>query len=108
MTPGARTPEELEILLEDAFLTRDDRALREMFEQGAVLVAGQPPREARGADEIGRLARAIWESERNYIAEPLRVLQARDTAMVLANGGVNVLRRGTDGGWRYAIALIRP
>jgi ketosteroid isomerase-like protein len=106
MRPGARTPEELETLLEDAFLARDDQALCEMFEQDAVLVAGNPAREARGAKEIGRLARTIWDSDRNYIADPQRVVQARDTAVVLANGGINVVRRGSDGEWRYAIALL--
>lgn len=106
MTTGARTPEELEILLEDAFLTRDPQVLCGLFEQGGVLVAGKPAREARGSDRIDRLARAILESDGSYIAEPLRVVQAGDTAVVLANGGINVARRGSDGAWRYAIALL--
>ncbi len=106
MTPEARTPEELETLLEDAFLTRDPQAVCDLFEQGAVLVAGQPAREARGSEGIAQLARVILESDRSYIAEPQRVVQARDTAVVLANGGINVVRRGSDGGWRYAVALL--
>jgi len=106
MTPGARTPEELETLLEDAFLTHDPQALCDIFEQGGVLVAGVPPREAHGPEAIWRLARAILESGLSYLAEPLRVVQARDTAVVLASGGINVVRRGSDGAWRYAIALL--
>ncbi|MDP9066988.1 MAG: hypothetical protein M3N53_01400 [Actinomycetota bacterium] len=106
MRSGARTPEELEILLEDAFLTGDPQALCDIFEQGAVLVAGSPPREAHGADAICRLARAIVESGLSYLAEPVRVVQARDTAVVLANGGINVVHRGSDGDWRYAIAVL--
>ena len=38
MKRGARTPEELETLLEDAFVVRDGEALIELFEDGAVLV----------------------------------------------------------------------
>ena len=106
MRLGARTPEELETLLEDAFLNRDPQAVCDLFEQGAVLIVGEPAREARGSEGIGRLARAILASDRRYIAEPQRVVQARDTAVVLANGGINVVRRGSDGEWRYAIALL--
>ncbi len=106
MRPGARTPEELETLLEDALLTRNLQALCDMFENGGVLVAGGPAREAHGVQAIRRLAQAILDTDQSYIAEPLRVLQAGDTAMVLANGGINVVRRGSDGSWRYAIALL--
>ena len=106
MTQGARTPEELEALLEDAFVTRDAEALAGMFAEGAVLAVGEGRDAARGAEEIGRLATALWEGERTYVAEPYRVLQARDTALVLAGRAINVLRRGSDGAWRYAIALL--
>jgi hypothetical protein len=104
MREGARTPEELETLLEDAFVIRDREALAELFEYGAVL--GDGSREARGEYEIGRLAGDIWESDRTYLAEPRRVVQARDTALILAKQGLNVVRRGSNGGWRYAIALL--
>ena len=106
MRPGARTPEELESLLEDAFVTRDAEAVCAMFEAGAVLIASTARQEARGREEIGRLAKARWEGDRTYVAEPQRVVQARRTALVLGSGGVSVVRRGDDGGWRYAIALL--
>jgi Domain of unknown function (DUF4440) len=103
---GARTPEELETLLEDVFVIRDREALGELFEDGAVLVADHGAPEARGGDEIARWAREMWAHERTYLAEPRRVLQARDTALVLTRHGINVVRRGSDGAWRYAIALL--
>jgi hypothetical protein len=106
MRPGARTPEELETLLEDAFVMRSAKALAQLFEDGAVLVADRGGREARGGDEIARLAREMWERERTYLADPRRVLQARTTGLVLTRHGINVVRRGTDGAWRYAIALL--
>jgi hypothetical protein len=39
----------------------------------------------------------MWECEYTYLAEPRRVLQARNTALVVAERGINVARRGTDG-----------
>jgi hypothetical protein len=106
MSQGARTPEELETLFEDAFVTRDAEALSGMFSEGAVLAVGEGPDAARGAKEIGRLATALWEGDRTYLAEPRRVVQARDTALVLADRAINVACRGGDGAWRYAIALL--
>ncbi|RDI74406.1 hypothetical protein Gocc_1982 [Gaiella occulta] len=105
MRAGARTPEELETLLEDAFVTHDGEALALLFEDGAVLAA-RDQCHARGPDEIARVARWIWEDGRTYVAELRQVLQARDTALVVADRGVNVVRRGSDGVWRYAIALL--
>jgi hypothetical protein len=106
MRPGARTPEELETLLEDAFVMRNGEALAELFEDGAVLVADDGKWQARGGHEIARLARQLWEHDRTYLADPHRVLQARTTGLVLTSHGINVVRRGTDGAWRYAIALL--
>ncbi len=48
----------------------------------------------------------MWERDRTYLADPRRVLQARDTALVVAARAINVLRRGDDGTWRYAITLL--
>jgi len=106
MREGARTPEELETLFEDAFLLRDREALIHLFEDGAVLGACDRVQEARGGEAISRSAAAMWERDCIYLAEPRRVLQARDTALVLAERGINVARRGSDGAWRYAIALL--
>ena len=100
---GARTPEELETLLEDAFVTRDRDALAGLFEHEAVL--GSARHEARGADQIARLAAALWRRDESYLADPRRVIQARDTALLITRRGINVVRRG-DGGWRYAISLL--
>jgi hypothetical protein len=92
------------MLLEDAFVLRDREALARLFEEGAVL--GAAAGGARGGDQIGRLAAAMWERDVGYLAEPRRVVQARGTALMVARQGVNVVRRGDDGGWRYAISLL--
>ena len=40
-----------------------------------------------------------------YVADPRRVLLARNGALVVTDQGVNVMHRGDDGAWRYAIVL---
>jgi hypothetical protein len=106
MNAGARTPEELETLLEDAFLLHDPQALARLFHPGAMLVAGGGLPEARGRRQITQVAARLWDTERLYLADPRRVLQARGTALVLAGRAINVVRRTDDGSWRYAISLL--
>jgi hypothetical protein len=106
MADGARTPEDSETLLEDAFVLRSGEAIAKLFEDGAVLVADDGTREAHGQDEIARLARQMWQRKRTYLAGPRRIVQAGNTALIITEDGANVVRRGTDGAWRYAIALL--
>jgi hypothetical protein len=103
---GARTPEELEALFEDAFVLRDARALAPLFEARALLVASGTAGEARGNEEIALSASGLWAQDYTYVADPRRVVQAHDLALVLAAQGTNVVRRGADGAWRYAISLL--
>jgi Domain of unknown function (DUF4440) len=106
MGGGARTPEDLETLLEDTFVLRNGEAMAELFEDGAVLVTDDGTREAHGQEEIARLARQMRQRNRSYLADPRRIVQAGNTALIMTERGANVVRRGTDGAWRYAIALI--
>ena len=106
MNPGARTPEELDALLEDVFVLRDPAALASLFEARALLLASDGAGEARGSEEIALSASALWSREFTYIADPRRVVQAHDLALVLATQGTSVVRRGADGTWRYAISLL--
>jgi hypothetical protein len=104
MRSGAHTPEELETLLEDAFVMRDPLAVRRLVTSGAVLAAGYP--EVFGAERIAHVAEALWEHHHTYVAEPQRVLQTRHTALLVAEHGINVARRQADGCWRYEILLL--
>jgi hypothetical protein len=106
MGVGARTPEELESLLEDAFVLRDPGALAWLFEARAVLVAGGGLHEARGRAAIAEVAIEMWDRERSYVANPRLVLCARDTALVLGGHAINVVRRAADGDWRYMISVL--
>jgi ketosteroid isomerase-like protein len=103
---GARTPEELETLVEDAFVMRDLDELSALYHEGAVLVPGAGEPEARGGEAIGRAVAALWGNGGTYVGGSRRVLQARDTALVVADAGVHVVRRAADGGWRVAISLL--
>ena len=106
MTQGARTPEELDTLFEDAFVLRDRGALASLFEARALLIAGGVTGEVRGSEEIALSASALWSRDFIYVADSRRVVQAHDIALVLATQGTSVVRRGADGAWRYAISLL--
>ena len=105
MTVGARTPEELDPLLEDAFVLRDREAFRLLFAQDALL-AEAGGLEARGENAIGRALAAFCAADRVYVATPARVLRARETALVVSGSGIHVLRRGDDQSWRSGISLL--
>jgi hypothetical protein len=111
MEPGARTPEELETLLEDAFVTRDREMLGELFDERAVLVIDAREaavEEARGREAIARIVAGMWERRETYIADARRIVRARETALVVGAAGAGVVRRGGDGAWRYAVVLLSP
>jgi hypothetical protein len=103
---AANTPEELESLFEDALILGDRDAVLGLFDQHAALVAEPGGVEARGAKHIARHASSIRDRGWRYLADPRRIVQASDTTLVVAEQAINVMRRGADGGWRYAIALI--
>ena len=92
------------MLFEDAFVVRDGRRSRSCSRTGPC--SAPSPGEARGGEQIGRLAAAMWERKYSYLADPQRIVQARDTALVVARQGINVVRRRSDGNWLYAISLL--
>jgi len=119
---AARTPEELTMQFEDAFMLRDTAALAELFDERAALVPRAAREDMRGREEITRLTAALWTADRSYLAEVRRVVQADAIAAVvldwsLSDGGaadgnsgrgrrVDVVQRQSDGSWRYLISLF--
>ena len=95
MAPGGahRTPEELETLLEDAFVLRDHAALAALFEAAAVLVDGRRPA-GRGGEAIARAALAMWDGDRRISPNHGRSCW-RATSPWSWPAGINVMRRGT-------------
>jgi hypothetical protein len=98
MNEGPRTPEELETLLEDACVISEATAVAGLFEAGAVVALER--HEARGDQIAAALARFA------YVAQPRRILQSQDVALVIADQAVSVVRRGPDRHWRYVISLL--
>jgi ketosteroid isomerase-like protein len=101
----ARTPEELESLFEDALVVRDHDAVCDLFESGAVLVRGDE-HPTRGGEGIAERALAMWTDGNSYIADPLRIIQSGEIALILARNGVNVAMRSRDCAWKYVIVLV--
>jgi ketosteroid isomerase-like protein len=101
---GARTLEELETLFEDAFVNRDSAAVVELFEERAVFVADDG-RVVRSTGEIERIASAMWDVGRTYVADARRVVQAHDLALIIGDRAINVARRSANGDWHYVIAF---
>src|SRR3990170_2819314 len=106
MKYGAATPEDLETLLEDTLVLENREGLTQLFEQEALMAVGMGHREVRGAEEISRVADGTWTQENTYLAGVGRVMQARDLALVITPRGVNLLRQGADGFWRYVILVV--
>ena len=104
---GGQTPEELETLLEDAVLLGDVGTVAGLFQPGGMLVMGAAP-PLRGRGQIRAAAAALCRYRPGYLAEPRRVLQIRDVALLIGRDVVNLARRGDDGTWRYDICVLLP
>jgi len=107
VTRGAASPEELETLLEDAFLIHDQQALPDLFAGHAVLSAADGRLDARGRPDIARRIGAIWDQGGGYLPHAPRIVQTGPTALVLAGPAVHVVSR-TGGTWQYLISWLGP
>jgi hypothetical protein len=101
--PQARTPEELELLFEDACVLRDRAALPQLFDREAVVGSASGGHRATGRAAIVRMIDDFWNDGGTYLALPARVLQSGPTALIIAGQSIHVARRGT-AGWRYQIS----
>ena len=108
MSLGGLTPEDLDTLMEDAFVLRDGGDFAQLFEDMGVLVLGSGRPEARGRENIARAAGQVWAEAGRYTARPRRIVQCDDTALLVGDGAVSVARRGRDRSWRFAISLLGP
>jgi hypothetical protein len=96
----ARSPEELETLLEDAVLLDDAAAVASLFEPAGVLLVGTGP--ARGPAEIA----AAVPSWTGFVADPRTVVRVPGLSLVVGPAATTVARRDpTTGAWRYAMVV---
>jgi hypothetical protein len=98
---AAVSPEELEILLEDALLLHDAAAVAALFEDRGVLVTGP-------GSITGRTQAADALAEYDFIASPRSVTLLHDIAVVVGDHTVNISCRGTDRRWRLVVAIMMP
>jgi hypothetical protein len=98
VTEFAQSPEELEILLEDAIVLQDDAAVAALFEDGGVLVDKSGC--VNGCKRIAHLL-----SQQGYLASPSSVTVVSNVAIVVGPQTVNVSCRDT-GGWRLVAAIL--
>lgn len=105
MHSEARTPEELETLLEDALVLGDPVALGGLFETAAIVA--HSGRRAHG-DQIAAFLTRLRRNGLTYTAEPQLVLRARDIALLVARDSTSVVHRAADASWRFAITAINP
>lgn len=95
----ASSPEELEMLLEDAVLLGDEAAVGSLFDAGAVLITG--PRIAGPEQALAEL------SKLGYVASTRTVSVRHDAAVVVGDHAVNVSFRAPDGAWLLVATIVR-
>jgi hypothetical protein len=99
----ARTPEELDVLLEDALLIGERQAAAGLFADSALLADRDAAWQVRGGDAIAEYALRSWSGASAYLAATSLVLQAGDIALLVAPEEVHVVRREAGGAWRFLI-----
>jgi hypothetical protein len=95
---GAGSPEELEVLLEDALILQDDAAIASLYDERGVVI--------HGSGCVPRHDALRLLSPLQFLALPRSVTVVRDVAVVVGDHTVNVSCRGHDGGWRYVVTLV--
>ncbi|MDQ1626517.1 MAG: hypothetical protein QOI54_261 [Actinomycetota bacterium] len=98
----ASSPEELEILLEDALILHDAAAVAALFEDRGILVT--VPGSVVGPAQV---ANAL--EEHTFVASPHSATLVGDIAVVVGDHHtVNISCRGTDRRWRLVVAIVMP
>ena len=95
---GAGSPEELEVLLEDALILQDGAAIACLYDEQGVVI--------NEAGCVQRHDALRLLSPLRFLALPRSVTVVRDVAVVVGDHTVNVSCRGDDGGWRYVVTLV--
>lgn len=98
---AAASPEELETLLEDALVLRDDAAVEALFEPWDVLVA------VAGSISRGRVGTELL-SRQGYVASPRSVRVVSGAAVIVGEHAVTVSCRGPDRSWRLLAVIVAP
>ena len=115
----ARTPEEVDRCLAEAFRAKDLEAILALYEPGATFIA-QPGQPVTGLAAIRVAIQGLLSIKPHLQLEVTRVLQAGDIALLsstwtltgttpegnaltMSGNGMEVVRRQSDGTWWYVI-----
>jgi hypothetical protein len=104
MSAGAASPEELELMLEDACLLNDASFLPSLFDVDAVLVA-RGTNQVRGRSGIAAVIIGQLRNGGSYVAAPQFVMQSGPLALIISGNATSVARRSPDG-WHYVISRL--
>ena len=116
---SARTPEDVDRLLAEAFRRNDLEALVALYEPGATLVA-QPGQAVTGQTAIREVLQGFLALSPTLELEVIGTLRSGDVALLcsrwtltgttpdgqpvrLSGRGAEVVRQQADGSWRYVI-----
>jgi len=99
VTVLAQSPEELELLLEDALVLQDATAVAALFQDAGVLVERSGG--VRGRNQVASLL-----AQQDYLAAPRSVTVVSNVAIVVGPQTVNVSCRNPGGGWRLVAAIV--
>lgn len=89
------------MLLEDALLLHDAKAVAALFEDAGVLVTGL------GAVAAREQAADVF-AEHDFVASTRSVNVLDDIAVVVGDHTVNISYRGIDKKWRLVVAIVLP
>jgi ketosteroid isomerase-like protein len=101
---GAACPEELEAILEDAFLLRDASMITSLFDNDAVLLT-RATSQVHGRSAIAQVIIDHLLDGGSYVAAPQVVMQFGRLALIISGTATSVARRGPDG-WHYVISRL--
>jgi hypothetical protein len=104
VSAGPACPEELEAMLEDAYLLGDAALVGNLFDIDAVLLA-QGTSQVRGRLAITKVIMNQLRNGGSYVGAPQLVMQSGQLALIISHAATSVARRGPDG-WHYAISRL--
>jgi hypothetical protein len=104
VSAGAASPEELEIMLEDACLYCDASALTTLFDNDAVLLT-RASSQVRGRFAIAEVIIDHLRDGGSYVAAPHLVMQSGRLALIISSTATSVALRSPDG-WHYVMSQL--
>ncbi len=91
-------------MLEDACLLNDASALKDLFDDDAVLLT-RATSQVRGRTAIANVIIGQLRHGGSYLAAPQLVMRSGRLALIISDAATSLARRGPDG-WHYVISRL--